>query len=70
MGDQHWRTLHEIASWVGGSETGISARLRDLRKDGYTVNRRRVTGANGLWEYSAQTIHQFKFDSNGQGAFL
>ena len=52
MADGRWRTLAEIATVVGGSEAGVSARLRDLRKDrfgGHEVNRRRVSG--GLWEY-------------------
>ena len=41
-----------LSPMVGGSEAGISARLRDLRKPrfgGYTVERRRVDG--GLFEY-------------------
>lgn len=40
-----WLTLHEITRRVGrGSEAGVSARIRDLRKrrfGGYTVERRR-----------------------------
>lgn len=35
MIDGQWRTLAEIQSHVGGSEAGISARLRDLRKSEY-----------------------------------
>jgi len=55
-----WWTLHELAqtSWRGygasDSEAGISARLRDLRKDkfgGYNILRRRRDNA-GTWEYS------------------
>ena len=52
MGDGQWRTLAEIATATGGSEAGVSARLRDLRKarfGGFTVARRRRDG--GLWEY-------------------
>lgn len=52
MADKKWRTLAEISATVGGSEAGVSARLRDLRKPrfgSYTVNRRRKEG--GLWEY-------------------
>ena len=52
MRDGRWRTLAEIAKLVDGSEAGVSARLRDLRKPrfgGYTVERRRVDG--GLWQY-------------------
>ena len=36
---------------VGASEAGISARLRELRAEGLTVERRKVHGARGLWEY-------------------
>lgn len=52
MLDHQWRTLGEIRSAVGGSETGVSARLRDLRKErhgAFTVERRER--AAGLWEY-------------------
>jgi biotin operon repressor len=47
-----WHTLAEIARAVGGSETGVAARVRDLRKTrfgGHQIERRRVAG--GLWEY-------------------
>jgi hypothetical protein len=47
-----WHTLAEIATAVGGSENGVSARLRDFRKPrfgGHTVERRRVAG--GVFEY-------------------
>jgi hypothetical protein len=52
MCDGQWRTLSEIAVRVGGSEAGVSARLRDLRKEkfgAHTVERKRVDG--GLWVY-------------------
>jgi hypothetical protein len=52
MSDGHWRTLAEIAGGVGGSEAGVSARLRDLRKGGFgghTVERKRLSG--GLYSY-------------------
>lgn len=52
MLDGHWHSLAEIARRVGGSEAGVSARLRDLRKPrngGYTVERERVQ--DGLFEY-------------------
>mgnify|MGYP000511744237 CR=1 FL=1 len=44
MADGRWRTLAEIQESVGGSEAGVSARLRDLRKPkfgGLTVARKR-----------------------------
>ena len=51
-----WFTIGELASLVeGASETGISARIRDLRKPefgGYDVQRRRRGDPKrGLWEY-------------------
>jgi hypothetical protein len=52
MRDSKWHTLREVAQSVGGSESGVSARLRDFRKErfgGHTVERRRVDG--GLFEY-------------------
>lgn len=41
MSDGRARSLREIAEAVGGSEAGVSARLRDLRKQGYIVLRKR-----------------------------
>jgi hypothetical protein len=52
-----WYTLDELASLVGGSEAGISARIRDLRKPqfgGYNIQRRRRAmgpAKGGLHEY-------------------
>ena len=60
VADGQWRTIDTIAALVE-SKTGhratpqsVSARLRDLRKPhfgGYRVDRRRVSGSNGLFEY-------------------
>ena len=50
--DRQWHTLGELALRIGGSEAGISARLRDLRKPkhgGLRIERRHVK--NGLHEY-------------------
>lgn len=47
-----WRTLAEVAGWLGYPEASVSARLRDLRKakfGGWNVERRYVS--RGLWEY-------------------
>lgn len=47
MRDGKWRTLGQIAEAVQGSEAGVSARLRDLRKPrfgAYMVDRERVEG--------------------------
>lgn len=50
-----WWTLAELTAACGGSEAGVSARLRDLRKGrfgGHTIERRRRGAATaGLWEY-------------------
>jgi len=52
MADGKWRTLREIARHVGGSEAGVSARIRDMRKarfGGFTVEHRCI--GHGVWEY-------------------
>jgi hypothetical protein len=52
LAEPYWHTLPELLERVGGSATGISARIRDLRKEkfgGHTVETRRVSG--GSWEY-------------------
>lgn len=52
MIDGQWRTLAVIAVRAGGTEAGVSARLRDLRKarnGGYTVERKYL--GEGLFEY-------------------
>lgn len=50
--DGQWRGLAELAASVNGSEAGVSARIRDLRKQrfgAWTIERRRVDG--GYFEY-------------------
>jgi hypothetical protein len=52
LSDGKWRTLPDIHRLCGGSTQGVSARIRDLRKQKFganTVEHRRITG--GLWEY-------------------
>lgn len=55
MEDGKWRTLTEISKHVPGSLPGISARLRDLRKEKFGAHevqkRRRGEGSAGLYEY-------------------
>jgi len=54
MHDGKWRTLRQVQAECAGSEAGISARLRDLRKakwGAHTVERRRHPDADGLWLY-------------------
>jgi hypothetical protein len=50
MIDGRWRTLSEISLDTDQPEASISARLRDLRRAKWNVERRRRGG--GLWEYS------------------
>lgn len=75
MGDHEWRTLSQIRNVIGGSEAGISARLRDCRKEkfgSYIVNRRRVGDpSSGLFQYQLiNPTPSFKFEVSGQGSFL
>lgn len=44
-----WVTLHQIATATGDPEASISARLRDLRHFGFSVEHRHLT--RGLWQY-------------------
>lgn len=56
MSDGQWRTLAQIAAAVNGSEAGVSARLRDLRKRRFgslQVERKRAD--RGLWMYRVVT---------------
>ena len=50
-----WMTIQEVQAIAGGSEAGVSARIRDFRKlacGGYQVDRRRRGEASrGVWEY-------------------
>jgi hypothetical protein len=53
MRSGQWFTLARLAAIAGGSESGVSARIRDLRKPQYgshEIERRRVA-ESGLWEY-------------------
>jgi hypothetical protein len=47
-------TLEEISAKAAAPEASVSARLRDLRKAGHTVHRRR-RGTGHLWEYALRT---------------
>jgi hypothetical protein len=58
MKDGHWRTLEEITELAGGSQAGVSARIRDLRKEkwgGYTIEKYRSREAAGTWYYRINT---------------
>lgn len=52
MSDGRWHTLRELSESSGYKETGVSARIRDLRREEYggcRVATRRVN--RSLWEY-------------------
>ena len=49
MRDGAWRSLRQISEATGAPEASASARLRDLRRDGWTVERDNRGG--GLWAY-------------------
>ena len=51
MRDGEWRTLSQLAGLTDCPEASVSARLRDLRKIGYEVERRHIK--NGLHTYRA-----------------
>lgn len=53
MADGAWRTLTEIAIATQHKEASVSARLRDLRKLGWTVEMRARNGVRGHNEYRA-----------------
>lgn len=72
MSDSKPHTLEEIRAHIGrGSEAGISARIRDLRKKQFggmtVIRRRRGDPTRGLWEYvlvkaTAETEHGEKWE--------
>jgi biotin operon repressor len=49
MLDHEWHTLPELSSATGDPEASVSARIRELRKRGHTIDKQYV--ARGLWEY-------------------
>lgn len=51
MSDGGWRTLADISQAVNAPEASVSARLRDLRREGYVVDRHRLPQKNGLHSY-------------------
>ena len=53
MESGNWHTLRAISIACGAPEASVSARLRDLRRKGRTVERRYV--AKGLYEYRVLT---------------
>jgi hypothetical protein len=59
MQDGEWRSLNEIAVALRKlyrthfPEASISARLRDMRRAGYVIERKRKQPTGGLWVYRA-----------------
>ena len=47
--DGTWKSLKAISAATGDPEASVSARLRDLRRHGFTVERKYVE--RGLWIY-------------------
>jgi hypothetical protein len=60
MEDGGWRTLRQISDATNGSEAGVSARLRDLRKAPFnrTVEKKMDGDSNGLWWYRLVPLKQ------------
>lgn len=72
MADGKWRSLRELHMDIMTrhnkhvSESGISARIRDLRKlkfGGFEVTSRRRNGKESLWEYRLDVNSEFPFKS-------
>ena len=52
MRDGQWRTLREIEAVTGGSATGISAKMRDLRKQEFGAHYLCAENqGDGVWLY-------------------
>lgn len=52
MADSAWHTPAEIEAATGANWASASARLRDMRRRGHEVQRRRREPAGaGIWEY-------------------
>lgn len=51
MQDGRWRTLANISAATGDPEASVSARLRQLRKEPYSMNVERCYVYNGIWKY-------------------
>lgn len=49
MKDGQFRGLRDISALTGDPEASVSARLRGLRKEGHTIERKYIS--RGLWHY-------------------
>ena len=60
----NWVTLRQLAEWCGGSEAGVSARLRELRNDyRYDIQKKRSEENPAIWFYRLQ----YRTDKEGNG---
>lgn len=59
------RTLREISASTGAPEASVSARLRDLRSRGYSVERERI--GKGLFSYRVVPKVETPIDLSAQG---
>jgi len=63
MKDGKWRTLMEISQRTGGTQTWVSARLRDCRKTGFGNHKvHRAEEAPGLFRYQLELNPKFAED--------
>ena len=65
--DGRWWTLKALTLEVNGSATGVSARIRDLKKArfvGFKVQARRRPGMekSGIWEYWLDNVSRAQVD--------
>lgn len=61
-----WCTLKELKDETGGTESSVSARVRDLRKEkfgGYEIERKRIVG--GLHAYRMRVTVATQFEMFG-----
>jgi len=58
MRDGQEHTLRELAQRCGGGEASVSARLRDLRREGLPITKRRDPNVAGLWWYKNGETHE------------
>lgn len=57
MADGQWRTLKEISAATGAPEASVSARLRDLRREGFTVDS----------EFVSRGLHRYRVSGGERG---
>lgn len=60
VADGRWNTLRRIAEETGAPEASVSARLRDMRRLGWVVERMRAAPASGTWLYRARRADEVR----------